>query len=49
MVTEFVQMDAEVIQRRKYGSYRRLNMVASPVTSTKDGKRGQDFPKRMGV
>ena len=48
-VTEFVQMDADVIQRKKYGSDITQIVVASPVNSTKDGNRGQDCPKRMGV
>jgi len=48
-VTEFVQMDADVIQRKKYGSDIRQTVVASPVTLTKDGNRGQNCPKRMGV
>jgi len=47
-VTEFVQMDADFIQRKKYGSDIRQTVVASPVTSTKNGNRGQDCPKQMG-
>jgi hypothetical protein len=41
---EFVQMDADVLQRKKYGSDIRQTVVASPVTSTKLGTGDRIIP-----
>jgi hypothetical protein len=48
-VIEFVQMEADVTHRKKYGSGIEQIVVAVPVTSTKYGIGGQDCPTRMGV
>jgi hypothetical protein len=44
MVTEFVQMDAEVTERKPCVFDIRQVVVASPVTSTEDGRGNRIVP-----